>query len=122
MGDGIAWEDLPTAVRAPGTEIRRIDADGMAICLIRLEAGVRTDELFKGLPGNRCQCPHWGHIISGTMRVHSADGAGTYEAGESYHWAAGHNLEAVTDVYYLEISPCDSYDVLMDHVHSKLRS
>ena len=40
------------------------------------------------------------------MRVHSADGARDYDAGESYYWAAGHNLEAVTDTEYLR-SPRD---------------
>ena len=38
------------------------------------------------------------------MRVHGADGARDYEAGETYYWAPGHNLEAVTDAEYLEIT------------------
>jgi hypothetical protein len=86
MADGITWDDLPTELAGPGTEIRRQDYDGLAICLIRLEAGVRTDPLFAGLPGDRCQCAHWGHIMSGTMRIHGADGARDYTAGESYYW------------------------------------
>ena len=104
MADGITWDDLPTELAGPGTEIRRQDYDGLAICLIRLEAGVRTDPLFAGMPDDRCQCAHWGHIMSGTMRVHGAEGARDYTAGESYYWAPGHNLEAVTDAEYLEIT------------------
>ncbi len=42
--------------------------------------------------------------MNGTMRVHSADGARDYDAGVSYYWAPGHNLEAVTDAEYLEIN------------------
>ena len=53
--------------------------------------------------------------MSGTMRVHSADGARDYDAGESYYWAAGHNLEAVTDTEYLEITKTEEYDDLMAH-------
>ena len=49
------------------------------------------------------------------MRVHSADGHRDYEAGESYYWAPGHNLEAVTDAEYLEISRNEEYDALMEH-------
>lgn len=115
MADGITWDDLPTELAGPGTEIRRQDHDGLAICLIRLEAGVRTDPLFAGLPDDRCQCAHWGHIMSGTMRVHSADGTRDYTAGESYYWAPGHNLEAVTDTEYLEITRSEEYDGLMGH-------
>ena len=116
MADGITWDDLPTELAGPGTEIRRRDFDGLAVCLIRLEQGVRTDPLFAGLPNDRCQCAHWGHIMSGTMRVHSADGARDYTEGESYYWAPGHNLEALTDCEYLEISPAADYDALMAHV------
>jgi hypothetical protein len=80
-----------------------------------MEAGGKTDELFAGLPDDRCQCAHWGYILSGTIRVHSADGARDYAAEETYYWASGHNLEVVTDVEYFEISKSDDYDVLMGH-------
>ena len=115
MADGLAWDDLTPELEGPGVGIRRTDSGGLAMCLIRLEAGVRTDPLFAGLPDDRCQCPHWGYIISGTMRVHSAAGSRDYTAGETYYWAPGHNLEAVSDAEYLEITPSDDYDGLMDH-------
>ena len=88
----------------PGTEIRRTDRGGLALCLLRLEKGVDTRPLFKGMPDDECQCTHWGYMISGTIRVHAATGSTDYEAGETYHWAPGHNLEAITDCEYLEIS------------------
>ena len=75
MADGLAWDELTPELDGPGVGIRRMDAGGRAACLIRLDAGLRTDPLFAGLPDNRCQCEHWGYIISGTMRVHSAEGA-----------------------------------------------
>jgi hypothetical protein len=53
--------------------------------------------------------------MNGTMRVHSADGARDYDAGASYYWAPGHNLEAVTDAEYLEITKSEEYDALMEH-------
>ena len=82
MADGLAWDDLTPELEAPGVGIRRMDAGGLAMCLIRLDAGVKTDPLFTGLRDDRCQCAHWGYIISGTMRVHGADGTRDYEAGE----------------------------------------
>ena len=55
--------DLPTPEReGPGFGICRVDAGGLAMCLIRLEAGLRTDPLFAGLPDDQCQCVHWGYI------------------------------------------------------------
>lgn len=115
MPDGITWDALPTVLKLPDTEIRRRDCGELAVCLIRLDAGVDTRPVFKGLPDDRCQCEHWGHIVRGTIRVHTADGTTTYEAGESYHWPPGHNLEAVTDCEYLEITRAHEYDALMAH-------
>ena len=115
MADGLAWDDMSVELEGPGAEIRRADSDGLAMCLIRLDAGMRTDPLFAGLPGDRCQCAHWGYIISGTMRVHGASGARDYDAGETYYWEPGHNLEAVSDAYYLEITRSSEYDGLMEH-------
>ncbi|HTU78518.1 MAG TPA: hypothetical protein VMF09_07145 [Solirubrobacteraceae bacterium] len=115
MADGLAWDDLPTDLEAPEATIKRKNFDGLAMCLIRMQAGGKTDELFAGMPDDRCQCAHWGYIISGTIRVNTADGARDYTAGETYYWAPGHNLEVVTDVEYFEISKVEDYDVLMEH-------
>jgi len=117
MADGLTWDDLTPALVGPGVEIRRGDHGGLAVTLIRLQAGLRTDPLFAGLPDDRCQCAHWGYIIDGTMRVHSADGAREYTTGEAYYWAPGHNLEAVTDIEYLELTKSGEYDELMGHCH-----
>jgi hypothetical protein len=57
MTDGLAC--VPE-LEGPGVGIRRMDADGLAVCLIRLNAGLRTDPLFAGLPNDQCQCAHWG--------------------------------------------------------------
>ena len=69
MGDGLAWDDLTPELEGPGVGIRRMDAGGLAMCLIRLDAGLRADPLFAGLPDDRCQCAHWGYIISGTPNL-----------------------------------------------------
>ena len=38
MADGMAWEDLTPELEGPGVGIRRMDAGGLATCLIRLDA------------------------------------------------------------------------------------
>ena len=115
MADGIAWEGTPTVLEGPGIEIRRVDQGDLAVCLLRLDKGVDTRPVFVGMPDDQCQCPHWGYIIKGTMLVRGREGERTFAAGESYYWAPGHNLEALTDAEYLEISPPHDYDVLMEH-------
>ena len=29
--------------------------------------------LYKGLPDDRCQCPHWGYVLSGAVTFRYAD-------------------------------------------------
>ncbi len=115
MSDGITWEGSPTALSGPGVEIRRVDHGDQAMCLLKLDKGVDTRPLFAGMQNDQCQCHHWGYIISGTMLVRGLDGDRTYVAGDTYYWAPGHNLEALEDAHYLEISPSDQYDTLMAH-------
>jgi mannose-6-phosphate isomerase-like protein (cupin superfamily) len=116
VADGIRWETLPTVLKGPDTEIRREDHGQFAVCILRLSAGADTRPVFEGLPDDQCQCEHWGYIMRGTIRVHCAGRTRTYEAGEAYHWPPGHNLEALTDCEYLEISAARDYDRLMEHV------
>jgi hypothetical protein len=47
---------------------------------------------------------HWGYIIAGTVRVHGPNNTLDYEAGQAYYWEPGHNIEAVIDAEYVEIS------------------
>lgn len=62
-------------------------------------------ELFRGLPDDHCQCPHWGVVLKGKLKFMSPDGDTTIEAGEAYYMPPGHlpYLYAGTEV--IEFSP-----------------
>ena len=62
---------------------------------------------FKGLPDDRCQCPHWGYVVKGKVTYKYADGEETFEAGDAYYAPPGHTpvLSAGTEV--VEFSPTD---------------
>ena len=47
---------------------------------------------------------------------------GPSSSGETYYWAPGHNLEAVTDAEYIEITRSEDYDALMAHCKRVLAS
>lgn len=46
--------------------------------------------LLKGLPGDRCQCPHWGYVVSGSMTFRYADHEEVFAAGDAFYTAPGH--------------------------------
>ena len=41
--------------------------------------------LFKGLPDDRCQSPHWGYVVRGRLTFKFADHDEVYETGDAYH-------------------------------------
>ena len=46
--------------------------------------------LFKGLPGDSCQCPHWGYVFKGKMTARYADHDEVFEAGDAFYTPPGH--------------------------------
>src|SRR5206468_10667795 len=39
-----------------------------------LPAGADLRPLLAGLPGDHCDCPHWGYVIEGVITIRYADG------------------------------------------------
>jgi hypothetical protein len=46
--------------------------------------------LMKGLPGDMCQCPHWGYVLRGKVVFRYADHDETYVAGDAFYTPPGH--------------------------------
>jgi hypothetical protein len=46
--------------------------------------------LMKGLPDDRCQCPHWGYVVNGKLTFRYADGEEIFEAGDAFYTPPGH--------------------------------
>ena len=46
--------------------------------------------LLKGLPDDRCQCPHWGYVVKGRMTFRFADREEVFEAGDAFYTPPGH--------------------------------
>jgi len=57
---------------------------------VEFRQDIDATALLKGLPGDRCQCPHWGHVIKGKMTMMFANHVETYEAGDAFYAPPGH--------------------------------
>lgn len=98
-------DDLPVAFEAAGAEMRSTEAGQMTITFYKLPAGADARPLLQGLPGHSCHCPHWGYVISGRLRIHTATGAHDVAAGQAFHVEPGHAPEALEDTEMFEVSP-----------------
>ena len=83
---------------------------------VRLPAGADLRPATKGLPGDLCQCPHWGYMLKGRLRMHTTDGSQDFVAGEAFYWAAGHAPEALEDTEYVDFSPTHEFQRVLDHI------
>ena len=70
--------------------------------------------LFRGLPDDRCQSPHWGYVLRGRLTLRYADRDEVYEAGDAYYAPPGHVpiVEAGTEV--VEFSPTEEFGRTME--------
>ena len=73
--------------------------------------------LFKGLPDDRCQSPHWGYVVSGRVVFRYADREEVYEAGHAYYAPPGHVPVVSAGTEIVEFSPSDEYDRTMAVLH-----
>jgi hypothetical protein len=62
-------------------------------------------DLFRGLPDDRCQCPHWGIVLKGKLKYTSAGEEIVVEAGEAYYVAPGHLPYMYAGTEVVEFSP-----------------
>lgn len=113
-------DDVPVALAGDGVEVRtKPMGGGMSVGYISLQEGTDMGPAFKGLDGDACQCPHWGFLLKGRLRMLTAEGEEYYEAGQAYYWAPGHVPVALEDCELVEFSPTEDFQKVIDHVTSQ---
>jgi hypothetical protein len=113
---GILREDVPVALEGDGVELRMSEVGEMTIAFVRLAKGVNLAPALEGLPDDLCQCPHWGYLLRGRVRMRTNDGDEVYEAGRPFYWAPGHAPEALEDSEYVDFSPTEAMNEVINHV------
>lgn len=114
---------LPTRLEANGVCIQAHDWSELNVARIRFPKGADATPLLVGLPGNLCQCPHWGMVVKGSIHVRYADGSEeVVRAGEVYYWPPGHTVWVDEDYEAVEFSPARPMGEVIDHLNSKLQS
>jgi hypothetical protein len=63
---------------------------------------------LKGMPDDRCQCPHWGYVTKGRLTFRFPDHDEVFEAGDAFFVAPGHvGVANEPGSEYLQFSPSD---------------
>jgi hypothetical protein len=69
---------------------RADDAANYTINFVEFRKDIDGTPLLKGLPDDRCQCPHWGYVLKGKLTMRFADREEVYEAGDAFYAPPGH--------------------------------
>ncbi len=118
-----ALNDLPTRLAAGGVCIQAEDWAELNVARIRFPKGADAAPLLEGMPGNLCQCPHWGTVLRGAIHVTYADGRQeTVVAGDVYYWPPGHTVRVDEDYEAVEFSPSGPMRAVIEHLNTKLRA
>ena len=109
-------DEMQIRIQGDGVDFRTRELGGQTIAWVQLPKGADLSPALKGLPGDACQCPHWGYIVKGQLLMRTPQGDETYEAGQAFYWGPGHAPEALTDCEYVDISPTAELEVVLAHV------
>jgi hypothetical protein len=69
---------------------RHGEVDRYTVNIVEFRQDVDATPMLKGLPDDRCQCPHWGYVIKGRVTYRFADHDEVFEAGDAFYLPPGH--------------------------------
>jgi len=101
-------------------EGRYEELGGYTVGFERFREDADATPLFKGLPDDRCQSPHWGYVVSGSVTFRYADREEIYEGGDAYYAPAGHIPVVAAGTELIEFSPTEEYGRTLQMVGENL--
>lgn len=108
--------------KAEGFEGHYSELDGYTVGFETYTADSDMASLFKGLPDDRCQCPHWGTVLKGKLVYKYADGEDEINAGEAYYAKPGHTPMIFAGTEVMEFSPTDKLKETMEVVMKNVQA
>lgn len=107
-------EDVPTTLESEEVVIQEAEWADIHVGFETYSEEFDLAPLLKGLPDDRCQCPHYGYVLKGRMTVRYADREEVINAGDAYYMVPGHApvMEAGTEI--VEFSLKDEFRKTME--------
>jgi hypothetical protein len=99
---------------------RLVEWGGMIVSNETFSKGLDATPLFKGLPDDMCQSPHWGQVLRGRVRIKTLSGEFVLKTGDVYYLEPGHVPVYEEDTEVLEFSPKTEYQMTIDVVNKNI--
>ena len=99
---------------------RSEELDGYLVGFTSFACDIDGTPLMHGLPGDQCQCPHWGYVFKGKIVYRFGDREETYEAGDAYFAPPGHTPILYAGGEVVEFSPTEELGQTMEVVSKNM--
>ena len=109
-------QDVPVAIETDDAQLRTMEAGDMTLALMTLKQGADFGPALEGLPDDKCQCPHWGYMLKGRLRMTTNEGEQVYDAGQASYWGPGHSPVVLEDCEYVDFSPTEEFQTVIRHI------
>jgi len=103
----LSKDSAPNVQDAGPAVDRSGDLDDITVNFVTIRQGHSLAPLLRGLPGDSCQCPHWGYLLAGTITVSYADRKETYQAGDAFYMTPVHVPAAEAGTEFIQFSPAE---------------
>jgi hypothetical protein len=107
-------DDMEKSIDEGGIVIREAVWGDMHVSFETFQEAFDTTPLHKGLPDDRCQCPHWGYVLKGQVRIDYADREEIIRAGDAYYLAPDHHVVYEAGTESVEFSPNGPFQQTME--------
>ena len=101
---------------------RSDELEGYSVNFTSFAEDIDATPLLKGLPDDRCQCPHWGYVFAGQLTVRYADHVEILEPGDAYYMSPGHVPAATAGSEFVMFSPTAELRISEEHMAAAMQA
>ena len=99
------------------------ELDGYTVGFEHFREDADATPLFKGLPDDRCQAPHWGYVLAGQLVVtYTNETQETCSTNDLFYWPPGHSVRVVENAEVVLFSPYREHTQVLDHMLARMGS
>ena len=111
----VSKDSAPEVIDYGPAEDRTDHFHGYTVNFTTIKQDSDLTPLLKGLPGDCCQCPHWGYLTAGRLTVRYVDHDQVHEEviepGDAFYMPPGHIPSAVAGSEIVMFSPQEELEI-----------
>lgn len=121
---------MPKASRTTASQVREFplaidrneDFGEYTVSFVTIKESHDLAAMLKGLPGDNCQCPHWGYVMAGQLTWQFDDHEEVFEAGDAFYVPPGHCPSAIAGSEFIQFSPTEQLQATERAIMENMRA